>query len=197
MPEKRAKKDGLRSFSKAINAPQRFVFGWCTDFSEDDPKLTGSNFERRILSRTKAKCVFVDLFPGQGGRQNVAVNVVALKPPNKWRLDLYGDPHNASLDFKLTKLARNRTRLDITFRESLLDSEAVGFDELWSKYASEIEKDYGSTKFSKFSVLSTSFSERAERQTTEGERRLAAIMFTDMVGYRPGAAERIPFIGPR
>jgi class 3 adenylate cyclase len=187
---KRGEKEGLRSFSKTINAPRRFVFGWCTDFSEDDPKLTGSNFERRILAKTKAKCVFIDLFHGQGGRQNVAVNVVVLKPPNKWHLDLYGDPHNSSLDFKLTELARNRTRLDMTFRESRLDSEAVGFDELWSRYASEIEKDYESTKSSKFSVLSTSPSDPfdklrqlAEHRSIEGERRLAAIMFTDMIGY--------------
>jgi len=179
----------LPSYSKAINAPRRFVFGWCTDLSEDDPRLSGSGFERRILARTKTKCIFIDLFPGQGGRQNVAVNVVTLKPPNRWHLDLYGDPHNVSLDFRLTKLAQDRTRLDMTFRESgtpgwwARDSEAAGFDELWSKYASEIEKDYGSRKLPKFSVLSRSLSERTGRQSTEGERRLAAIMFTDMVGY--------------
>jgi hypothetical protein len=39
--------------SKTINAPLRYVYEWCTDFREDDPQITGSKSQRKVLEKTR------------------------------------------------------------------------------------------------------------------------------------------------
>ncbi len=68
--------------SKNINAPLKFVYEWCTDFAEDDPKITGSKSQRIILEKTKNRAVYVVNYKGADGERKFNVNIVSLNPPN-------------------------------------------------------------------------------------------------------------------
>jgi hypothetical protein len=44
----------------------RYVYDWCTDFSEDDPKITGSTSQRKVLEKTKKRVTYVQIYQGSG-----------------------------------------------------------------------------------------------------------------------------------
>ncbi|MDA4113300.1 MAG: hypothetical protein OK474_04555 [Thaumarchaeota archaeon] len=67
--------------SKTIDAPLRYVYDWCTDFREDDPQITGSKSQRKVLEKTKKRVICVQIYQGADGNQKVALNIVSLKPP--------------------------------------------------------------------------------------------------------------------
>lgn len=131
----------IRKFSQTINAPLRKVYAWCTDFSLDSSDSEGSTSSRRVLAKTRTKCVFVDLGPNEGGSPKLTVNVVTLQPPDAWHLDLYGDPRNEIVDYKLKELGKVSTRLDMVFKNGLSPSERTWFASLWERWAAEIERE--------------------------------------------------------
>lgn len=133
-----------KHFSQTIGAPLRRVYAWCTDFRVDPAEARSPGWERRILEASRTRSVFVDLFSGGGSSPRLAVNVVTLKPPAAWHLDLYGDPRSEGVDYRLTRLGRSKTRLDMTFRVGLGPSEKAGFAQLWAQWAAEIERSYRS-----------------------------------------------------
>jgi hypothetical protein len=58
--------------SVVFRAPLPFVFDWCTDYTEDDPKSAGKDspihLQRRIVERTTRRVVFENLYDeGLGG----------------------------------------------------------------------------------------------------------------------------------
>jgi hypothetical protein len=139
--------------SKTINAPLSYVFRWCTDFSEDDPKITGSKSQRKILQKTKKKVIYAQIYNDDNGQQKVAVNVVSLKPPRSWHLDYYGEEDDETGEYKLTSLGKNKTRLDMIFKEKwkISDPPTKAWqiqhtDEIWDKYVTALEHDYNSKK---------------------------------------------------
>ena len=140
--------------SKIINAPKKFVFYWCTDFSEDDPKITGSKSIRKILDKTKKRAVYASLYAGDDGTQKIGVNDVTLKPPDAWHLDYVGEEDNEVADYELTSLGKNKTKLSMVFKEkykvSNFDSEEESekrISRIWDMYVSALESEFrGSTK---------------------------------------------------
>lgn len=134
----------LRRISKWIDAPLKAVYSWCTDFSLSESDTKASGFQRRILERTSTRCVFVDVIGRSGKGPKLALNLVNLSPPRSWHLDFFGDPRNETVDYRLTRLGRGSTRLDMTFKVGLSRAERAGFQALWDKYASEIVEEYRS-----------------------------------------------------
>jgi hypothetical protein len=139
--------------SKTINAPLSYAFKWCTDFSEDDPKITGSNSQRRILLKTKKKVIYAQLYNDDTGQQKIAVDIVTLKPPRSWHLDYYGEEDDETGEYKLTSLGKNSTRLDMTFKEKWKIAnpptrawQIEHTNNVWDKYISALESDYNSRK---------------------------------------------------
>jgi hypothetical protein len=137
--------------SKIINAPLSYVFRWCTDFREDDPKITGSKSQRRILSKTKKQVIYAQLYNDEKGKERVAVDIVTLKPPKSWHLDYYGEEDDETGEYKLTSLGKNRTRLDMLFKEKWKipspPTKAWQIEhtsEIWDKYVAALERDYDS-----------------------------------------------------
>jgi hypothetical protein len=136
--------------SKVINAPKKFVYEWCTDFSSEDPKMTGSGNVRRIIEKTRKKAVYVNTYEGEDGKPKMNVNIVALKPSSFWHLDQFGEEDNETGDYKLTRLGKNKTRLDMVFKESWkdiaqipsIDEQSAGIHRVWDKYISVLEKEY-------------------------------------------------------
>lgn len=139
--------------SKTINAPLRYVFQWCTDFRNDDPSITGSKSQRRVLEKTKKMAVYAQIYQGSDGSQKVAVNMVTLRPPNSWHLDYFGEEDDETGEYRLRDLGGGRTRLDMVFKEKWkienppsLEEQAKQTSEVWDKYVRALEKEYGATR---------------------------------------------------
>ena len=134
--------------SKMINAPLKFVYNWCVDFREDDPKIWGSRTRRIILQRTKRRVIYMSTLKRRG-RATSAVRIVTLHPPNVWHLDLVGQENDEIGDYRLTSLGPKKTRLDITFtvkykiaNAPTKEKDAKETSEVWDKYVVALERDY-------------------------------------------------------
>lgn len=134
--------------SKTFNAPLGFVYAWCTDFREDDPKMVGSKNRRNIHEKTKGRVIWT--VDGQNLPTGTdPVRIVWLRPPNAWHLETCGDGSEVG-DYKLTAIGKTKTRLDMTFTEthgSKSDFQSkqeyvVETLDHWNKYGKYLESDY-------------------------------------------------------
>jgi hypothetical protein len=130
----------------------RFVYNWCTDFREDDNKITGSKNKRRILEKTRKRIVYVTTYFPKPSKAMMGVNLVTLHPPNSWHLDFIGQEDDEQGDYRLTRLGARRTRLDMRFSEKYRVRQATTqaedkkhTEEMWDKYVAALEKDYSRT----------------------------------------------------
>ena len=135
--------------SKTINAPLRFAFNWCTDFREDDPQLTGSKSRRIILEKTKKRVVYAEVYTGDDGNQKVGVNIVTLKSPTSWHLEFFGEEDNEIGDYKLSSLGKNKTKLNMVFKETwktetipTVEERAESTNKVWDQYVAALEKEF-------------------------------------------------------
>jgi hypothetical protein len=138
--------------SKIFHAPLRFVYDWCTDYRETDPRITGSKSKRKILMRTKDRVVYVTNYRSRG-KPKSAVDVVTLHPPKGWHLDFVGDEDDETGDYTLSSLGPRKTRLDMTFtgRYKIRGAPSKAMDakttlEMWDKYAAALDRDYSRTR---------------------------------------------------
>jgi hypothetical protein len=134
--------------SKMIHAPLPFVYAWCTDYSESDPKITGSKARRKILLKAGRHVIYTSSYRS-GGKPKIGVNIVTLHPPNRWHLDFIGDEDDETGDYRLTRLGPRRTRLNMSFTEHYRTrdaptkaQDAAHVHEIWDKYAARLERDY-------------------------------------------------------
>ena len=133
-----------------FRAPLSFVYRWCTDYRPDDSRLIGEEFERRILTRTRRHVLFEDLWWEPDGWRWRRSDV-ALQPPGLWVAESLGNVRDAHIEYRLTALPDDRTRLDLTKRrrpsrrvprqppKAELEKE---LDEMWRDYARSLERDY-------------------------------------------------------
>ena len=119
--------------SKVIDAPLAFVYNWCTDFREDDGKLTGSRRKKKILEKTKSR-VITTSSSMEHGKLIGHVSIVSLMPPNAWHLDTAGNPREQETgDYKLTRVSANKTRLDMVFDVKYGAGAKVPSKEWWEE----------------------------------------------------------------
>jgi hypothetical protein len=138
--------------SKIIHAPLRFVYDWCTDYQESDPKIMGSNAKRKILLKTEHRAIYISTYKS-GGKLRSGVNVVTLYPPKAWCLDFIGDEDDEAGDYMLTRLGPRKTRLDMRFIEhyKIRNAPTRAQDtkhtqELWDRIVASLERDYANRK---------------------------------------------------
>lgn len=141
--------------SVTFRAPLPFAYAWCTDYTPEDGKYAGEDrsihLRRRILGRTPRTVVFENLYDvgkGWGWERHV----VALRPPNAWHCEGWGNYHEVVLDYKLTEVDTERTRFDMTWRSRPThrshgprtpSSVVEAFVEnLWAKRARALEREY-------------------------------------------------------
>lgn len=138
--------------TKIMNVPLKYAYAWCTDFRDDDSKITGSVRIRRVISRTKDRVIYGSSYPGRDGKATGSIYIVSLKPPDSWHMDRFGEDMERG-DYKLTSLGRKLTRLDITFNLKFKRGSRRGVNkedlskrslERWNKYAAALESDYAS-----------------------------------------------------
>jgi len=100
------------SIRTTFRAPLSFAFRWCTDYSEDDPRLEKERFQRRVLSRTSRHVVFEDLYDTPDGWSWTRYTVTR-HPPNRWHADAVGSHRAWSLNYTLRELKDGRTELTL------------------------------------------------------------------------------------
>jgi hypothetical protein len=134
--------------SKIINAPLSFVYNWCTDYREDDPKLTKSGNQRKILQKTKQRAVYLSIYR-RDKKWKYAVNIVTLHPPNSWHLDFVGEEDYETGEYRLSRIGAHKTKLQMIFKEKYRIRNAPTkaedtkqTDDVWDKYVAALEKDY-------------------------------------------------------
>ncbi|MGI0090631.1 MAG: hypothetical protein ACREBS_02880 [Nitrososphaerales archaeon] len=139
--------------SKIINAPLDYVYYWCTDFRDDDPKITGSKRTRKVISKTRDRVIYGTAYSGRDGKDTGSIYIVTLNPPDGWHLDKFGGEDVETGDYKLTPMGKKKTRLDMKFRQRFRSSIgqsqskkelAASSLERWHKYASALERDFDS-----------------------------------------------------
>lgn len=134
--------------TKTFDAPLGFVYKWCTDYRSDDLKMLGSKNKRNIIERSKKNVIWRVVTEGKKNGYE-GVRVVWLNPPDAWHLDTCGDGREVG-DYKLTRLGKTRTRLDMTFSETYYDamdmesrkSWMADANSHWNAYGRYLERDY-------------------------------------------------------
>ena len=140
--------------SKTINAPINYVYEWATDFSERDNSLWGGKYPRIILHKTRKQAIYAYYSKGADGKPKLAVRFVTLHPHTySWHLDYYGEEALETGDYKLTRLGKTTTRLNILLKNKWKHGKGPSSKEfgkhanfVWLKYAEALERDYSSGK---------------------------------------------------
>jgi len=131
--------------SKLITAPVTKVFAWCTDYSDFDYQIIGSEASqtRRIISRNERRVVFVDTYADAAIKPRRVE--VSLYPPKEWRATFTGGRWEGTGVYQLSGTEEG-TRLDITFR---VEKRIEGYtaedlrrraNKVWDRYIAELEK---------------------------------------------------------
>jgi hypothetical protein len=135
-----------------IKAPLNYVYNWCTDYREDDNKITGSKTKRIILQKTKRRVIWVSTYKLRGKTMS-GVNIVTLRPPNAWHLDSVDLEGDVIGQYKLRKIGDRKTRLSMTFKikyktasPPTKNEDEKSTSEFWDKYVSALEKDYARSR---------------------------------------------------
>jgi hypothetical protein len=133
-----------------FRAPLPYVFAWCTDFDAGDDRLEKDSYTRKIIERTPRRVVFEDLVDSPQG-WNWARHVVTLRPPDGWHSDSVGTHRTLRIDYTLTRLPGDRTRLELRWRRrrtplatSRVSKRAIekSTTAAWRHFARALEKDY-------------------------------------------------------
>jgi hypothetical protein len=100
------------------------------------------------MQKTKRRVIFISAFKW-AGRPTYGVQIVTLRPPNRWHLDYAGEEADEVGDYRLTKLGPRRTRLDMAFKDRYKirgaptrKEETKQTSEVWDRYVAALERDY-------------------------------------------------------
>ena len=135
--------------SKTVAAPLGYVYGWCTDFREDDGRLSRSRPRFKVLRVAKNRVVRIRASGSRDTNARIAVEVVRLKPPNAWHLDQIDEIDLNSVDYKLTRLGPRKTRVHLLLTERWMVPKypkrsewSRGTSKYWDDLVAAIERDY-------------------------------------------------------
>jgi hypothetical protein len=117
--------------SVTFSAPIKFVYDWCTDYREDDPQIYGASHRRIIQERTKKRVIYASEKTGLDGSPKLAVRVITLSPSTySWHLDYFAEEDLEKGEYKLKKLDKGKTRLDLVFRNTWKNGKGPSKEEL-------------------------------------------------------------------
>lgn len=134
--------------SQTFEVPLSFAYKWCTDFTDEDPKLIGAPYTRHVIEKTKSRAIWIQHYT-RDGIQKEGVRIVTLRPPDSWHLESINEELYRFGDYKLTSLGRRETKLQIKLRTKYISipeesksklTEALAED--WDKYKIALIKDY-------------------------------------------------------
>ncbi len=131
-------------------APRDFVYSWLTDFSAEDPAITGDAYQRKLIAKSARRVVFEDLSETEEGWGWLR-NTVALVPPSRWQMLAVGNSLDAKATYRLVRRGNNSTELIMRWRlrSGVLPHKVpaktvleAGMREVWAIYGQALEKDY-------------------------------------------------------
>ena len=135
--------------SKIVDAPLRYVYDWCTDYRSDDGKFESSRPRFRVIKLGPRRVVRVQTSATRANDPVVAVELIRLSPPNEWHVDGIGENDVGAVDYKLTKLGPEKTRVALVIVERWMvprypkkDEWLPRSSEYWDHLALVIEKRY-------------------------------------------------------
>ena len=139
--------------NRVIRAPLKYVFDWCTDFRETDPKIIGSARKRVIIEKTRKRVIFAQVWNESEDNMRVNVDIVTLSPPDSWHLDMFGSFRNETAEYKLKNLGKDKTELRVVFKNRWREApkvenaehEVKRLNDIWDAYADALERDYART----------------------------------------------------
>jgi hypothetical protein len=143
--------------SRTFDAPIKYVYEWATDYTEGDNQIWGGKHRRVILLKSRTKAVYTSYKDGSDGKPRLAVRIVTFSPAKySWHLDYYGEEDLETGDYRLLSLGREKTRLDMLFRNQWKKGKGPSAEdfqretnEVWEKYAEALERDYNLGKKAK------------------------------------------------
>jgi hypothetical protein len=133
-----------------FHAPLDFVYHWCTDYGSEDARLAGEEYERRVLHRSSRRVVFEDLWWEPDGWRWRRSDV-ALRPPDRWEALSLGNVRVARIEYHLSPLSGNRTRLELRMRRKpgvrqgkQAPKKAMERElrRMWRHFGKALEEDY-------------------------------------------------------
>lgn len=137
-----------------FHAPSRFVFDWCTDFREDDYKISGENSRRHVLTKSGGKVVWIQHNPGRR-LSDERVRIVTVSPPRNWQLEGFGEEYDLRGKYSVQPKGRHAASLHMDFIVEYKTVEPETAEEFlsdlseeWERYRKALEKDYKGTSSS-------------------------------------------------
>lgn len=137
--------------SIVIRAPSRYVYEWCTDYRPSDSRFSGRRHRStfRVIRVSPRRVVRIRVTRGRSRDPAIAVDLVRLNPPHSWHLDQIDETDRQSLDYRVTTLGRERTRLHLLTTERWVTSDHPTKEELraqvaatWARFGAACELDY-------------------------------------------------------
>ena len=135
-----------------FDAPLAYVYRWCTDFSDEDPKIINAPYTRHVIEKTKSRSIWIQHY-SRDGVEKEGVRIVTMTPPKSWHLESVNEELNRTGDYKLTPLGCGKTKLDIRLSTKYFTVEpepakklTEGLAEDWVKYKAALQKDYSTPK---------------------------------------------------
>lgn len=143
--------------SNVINAPIKYVYDWATDYTEEDNSIWGGKYPKIILLKTRTKTVYAYYKEGSDGKPKLGVRFVSLRPSiYSWHLDYYAEEDIETGEYKLVRLGKRKTRMDIVIKNKWKHGKGPSSNDfeknanlVWEKYGAALEKDYNSGKKAK------------------------------------------------
>lgn len=147
----------MYGFSFKIHAPLEYVFNWCTDFREEDPRITGSTSKRLVLEKSQRHAIYVVLTDKRNneGKTPGRIYLVKFEPPYSWHLEAHGKGFDTVGKYRLSSISSRMTRLRVDFKHTYYDTSNLPSNkekesetkENWKKYIFSLERDFnpGST----------------------------------------------------
>jgi hypothetical protein len=138
---------------QTFHAPMSFVYRWLTDYSTEDPDLEKGSYQRKVISKGRHRAVLEDLTQTENGWEWYR-SFVTLHPPDRWHAETRGNVPDWSLDYRLTPLTPNRTRITIrwhirpnrAFRIHPIPPKSATvrmMRRLWKNFATALDREYG------------------------------------------------------
>jgi hypothetical protein len=138
-------------FRKLVHAPLDFVFQWCTDYRDDDDRITDSmyHYQARIALREPNRVVRIITVPGKNRNRSTDVEIIEMRPPDRWHLTKMSVTDDETGSYRLTARGPSLTLLDMRFRRIWKASKPPNwvqyralFNRVWDRYIEVIETEY-------------------------------------------------------
>ncbi|MGI0130529.1 MAG: hypothetical protein ACREDE_04375 [Thermoplasmata archaeon] len=142
-------------FRKSFRAPLSFVYRWCTDYRDDDDRITDDIYPYRakVILREPDRVVRVISVPGTDRNRNTDVEIISMRPQDRWHLVKLSVSDDETGDYRLTRKGPELTGLEMRFRSKwkvrrLPDANRYRalFHRAWDRYVEVVEAQYARRK---------------------------------------------------